>query len=241
MKPILLSCLLFLGHSGLVLGEDASPTPRQAALIETISVSGLGKISLTPDRVTFTVGVQTVAPTVENAVNQNNAKVAQVIAALKNSKATDEEIRTSNFSISPQQEYKEGQAPRVVGFQVSNDITVTRDTVGDAGKLLQAAIGAGVNQASGLNFTVSDQTRGRDEALKKAFEDARAKASVLAQAAQRNLGRAISITEGIAPQAPPQPMLARNMSVMEAKVSDVPISQGTEELNFTVSVIFELQ
>jgi uncharacterized protein YggE len=241
MKHTLLPYLFFFGLIAPALGEDVSPTPRQPALVETISVSGLGKVTLVPDRVIFTVGVQTVAPTVEDAVNQNNAKVAQVIAALKNAKAADEEIRTSNFSIFPQQEYKEGQLPRVAGYQVSNDITVTRDNVSDAGKLLQAAIGAGVNQASGLTFTVSDQTRGREDALKKAFEDARAKAAILAQAGQRSLGRAISITEGTAPQAPPQPFMARNQAVMEAKVSEVPISQGTQELNFTVSVIFELQ
>lgn len=240
MKQILLPFLFCVGFTTPTLGEDASPTPRLPALVETISVSGLGKVTLTPDRVIFTVGVQTIAQTVEDAVNQNNAKVAQVIAALKNAKATDAEIRTSNFSIYPQQEYKEGQAPRVAGYQVSNDITVTRDKVGDAGKLLQAAISAGVNQASGLTFSVSDPTRGRDAALKKAFDDARAKAEILAQAAQRSLGRAISITEGTAPQVSPQPML-RTMAAMESKVSDVPISQGTEELNFTVSVIFELQ
>ncbi|MEO5703240.1 MAG: SIMPL domain-containing protein [Gammaproteobacteria bacterium] len=240
MKQILLPILFCLGFTAPVLAEDVSPIPRLPALVETISVSGLGKVTLTPDRVIFTVGVQTTAPTVEDAVNQNNAKIAKVIAALKNAKATDEEIRTSNFSIYPQQEYKEGQAPRVTGYQVSNDVTVTRDQVGDAGKLLQAAISAGVNQASGLTFTVSDQTRGRDAALKKAFDDARAKAEVLAQAAQRSLGRAISITEGTAPQTPPQPML-RTMAVMESKVSDVPVSQGTEELSFTVSVIFELR
>lgn len=240
MKRILLSLLICLGAAAPVLSEDTSPVPRLAASVETISVSGLGKATLTPDRVAFTVGVQTNAVTVEDAVNQNNAKVAQVIAALKNAKALDAEIRTSNFSINPQQEYKEGKAPRVVGYQVSNDITVTRDKVGDAGKLLQAAISAGVNQASGLTFTVADSTRGRDEALKKAFADARAKADILAQAAQRTLGRAISITEGTAPQMPPQPIMVRTQ-MAESRVSEVPVSQGTEELNFTVSVIFELK
>ncbi len=240
MKRILLPLLFSLACIPAV-AQDVSPAPRQPALIETVSVSGLGKVTLTPDRVIFTVGVQSTAPTVEAAVNQNNDKVGQVITALKNAEATDGQIRTSNFSISPQHEYRENQVPRVVGYQVANDITVTRDKVDDAGKLLQAAIGAGVNQASGLTFTVSDQTRGREAALKQAFEDARAKAEILAQAGQRSLGRAISITEGTAPQISPQPMMARDMAMMEAKVSNVPISQGTEELHFTVSVIFELQ
>lgn len=246
MNRLLLSLFIFTSLNAATLadtrlpGEPASPIPREAATLETISITGLGKITLIPDRVTFTAGVQTIAPAVPDAVNQNNDKLAAVIAALKEAGATDAEIQTSNFSIYPQQEYLEGRAPRVTGYQVSNDITVTRNEVSDAGKLLQAAISAGVNQASGLSFSVADQTRGRDEALRMAFDDARAKAQILANAAQRTLGRAMSITEGLAPQGP-IPLQMREMAVMDAKQSsEVPVSQGSQELQFTVSVIFEL-
>src|SRR5512140_3101427 len=69
---------------------------------ETISVNGQGKATLTPDRFTFTVGVQTVAPTVDDAVRENNQRVASVIAALKKGGATEQETRTPNFSLYPQ-------------------------------------------------------------------------------------------------------------------------------------------
>jgi len=38
------------------------PVPREAATWQTVSVTGTGRVSLTPDRASFTVGVQTVAP-----------------------------------------------------------------------------------------------------------------------------------------------------------------------------------
>ena len=96
--------------------------------------------------------MQTISPTVEEAVNENNRKVAAVIAALKNAGAKPEEIQTSNFSIYPQQDYsqqQQGKLPRLLGYQVSNSITVTKKQIANAGKLLQAAIGAGVNQIIG--------------------------------------------------------------------------------------------
>ena len=74
---------------------------------DTISVTGMARVSLVPDRFSFNVGVQTTAPTVEEAVNQNNARIVAVIAALKKSGATSEEIQTSNFNIYPQQEYEQ--------------------------------------------------------------------------------------------------------------------------------------
>lgn len=216
-----------------------TPAPREAALPETVSVTGTGKATLIPDRYTFSVGVQTVAMTVDDAVRENNQKTADVIAALKKAGATEKEIRTTNFSIWPQQDYSNGKTPRITGYQVSNNVVVTRDKVGDAGKLLQAAIGAGVNVASGLSFEVSNPARGRDEGLRAAFADAKSKASVLAQAAGRSLGRVLSLTEGGAAQAPPPYM--RAMAAKAEAQSDVPVEAGTQELSFTVSVIFELR
>ncbi len=206
---------------------------------ETITVSGQGKATLIPDRYTFTVGVQTIAPTVDDAVRENNQRVASVIAALKKSGATEQEIRTSNFSIYPQQVYEQGQAPRITGYQVSNSVTVTRDKIADAGKLLQAAVNAGVNVSSGLQFQVSDPSRGRDQGLRAAFEDARAKATVLAQAAGRTLGRALTISEGSAHAAPPR-AYAMAMAA-KADTAEVPVEAGTQESVYNISVVFELR
>lgn len=223
------------------LAQPAAPSMTMPPLPETITVTGSGRANVTPDRVTFMVGVQTVAPTVEEAVNQNNARIAAVTAALRKAGATDAQIRTSNFSIYPQQDYSQGQLPRILGYLVSNNITVTREQVGDAGKLLQAAVSAGVNTSTGLSFVVSDPARGRAAGLRAAFDDARSKATVLAQSAGRTLGRAMTITEGVQGDMPrPMPMAARAMS-MKAEVSEVPVESGSQEVGYSVTVTFELR
>ena len=216
-------------------------TAQSAPMRETISVSGTGRSTLVPDRVTFNVSVQTVGQTVDEAVNENNAKVAAVLAALKKAGARDTDIRTSNFSIYPQQDYQQGKLPRILGYNVSNSVTVTRPNPAEASKLLQAAINAGVNQSSGLNFEVSDPSRGRDAALKAAFDDAKSKASLLAQAAGRTLGPAISISEGGGVINPPPRPYGMVMQAKAEAVSEVPVEAGTQENSYTVSVIFELR
>jgi uncharacterized protein len=196
----------------------------------------------TPDRFTFTVGVQTVAKTVDEAVNQNNERVASVVAALKRAGATDRDLRTSNFAIYPQQDYTQGRLPQILGYQVSNNVTVTRSQVGEAGRLLQVAVNAGVNQSSGLQFEVSDPAKGRAEGMNAAFADAKAKATLLATAAGRTLGRAITITEG-AQSTPPQPYpraMAMRAEAAQA-VSDVPVESGSQEMSYTVTVVFEMR
>lgn len=225
----------------LIAQQPATLPPRESGMPETVSVTGNSRVQMTPDRFSFNVGVQTMAPTVEEAVNQNNARVASVIAALKKAGATDAEVRTSGFSVYPQQNYVQGQPPRVTGYQVSNSVTVTKKEIAQAGRLLQVAINAGVNEASGLMFEVSDPARGRDQGLRGAYDDARAKAGLLAQAAGRTLGRAIMITEGAEPVAPRPMMIGRAMAAKAESVSQVPVESGSSELTYTVSVVFELR
>ena len=216
-----------------------TPAPREAAAAETVSVSGVGRATLTPDRASFSVGVQSMGPSVAAAVQENNQRVAAIVAAMRKLGATDREIRTSQLSIYPQQDHQPNRAPRIVGYQVSNNVTVVRNDPTEAGRYVQAAVDAGANTVSGVHFTVSDPARGRDTALQAAFADARAKADVLARAAGRTIGRALAITEGTAVTPPPYPM-ARGAVMLEAKM-DVPVEAGAEEISFSVSIVFELR
>ena len=237
MKRFLSTLILITSATAALAQTPSIPIPPP----ETVSVSGTGRSTVTPDRFSFNVGVQTMANTVDDAVAQNNKRVAAVIAALKAAGAQDKDIQTANFNIWPQQDYREGQQPRILGYQVVNNVNVRSTKVADAGRLLGIAIGAGVNTSSGIQFENSDPARGRDQGLRSAFDDAKAKAALLAQAAGRSLGRVIAISEGVQP-TPPQPY-ARQAMAMEARVAnaDVPIEAGSQEQSYTVSVTFELR
>lgn len=219
----------------------AGPVPREAATWQTVSVSGVGRVTLTPDRASFTVGVQTLAPSLAAATQENAARMTAILAALRKAGATDRELRTTNLSIYPQQAAEPGKQPRVVAYQVSNNVAVTRDDVATVGRLLEAAVQAGANTVSGVSFSVSDSARGRDTGLQAAFADAKAKADVLARAAGRSVGRALAITEGGAAMPPvPMPMY-RRAEMAQAASYAAPVESGAEEIAFTVSVVFELQ
>jgi uncharacterized protein YggE len=239
MKRFLSTLLAVLGATGMF--AQTNPPARDVLLAESVTVGGTGRSSVTPDRFVFNVGVQTVGNTVDEAVTQNNKRVAAVLSALKAAGAQEKDIQTSNFNIWPQQDYQEGRLPRILGYQVTNSVTVRSSKIADAGRLLGVAIGAGVNTSSGITFEVADPSRGRDAGLKAAFDDARAKAALLAQAAGRTLGRAITISEGV--QHQPQPMPMQRAMAMEARVgaADVPVESGQQELTYLVTVTFELR
>ncbi len=245
MKRFLLTTIAAATIATAGIAQDTMHRePGSPFMPQSVSVSGTGRSTVPPDRFTFSVGVQTVGDTVDAAVAENNRRVAAVIAALKKAGAAEGDIQTSNFNIWPQQDYQEGRLPRILGYQVSNNVSVRSTKVDTAGKLLGVAIAAGVNTSSGINFEVADPSRGRDEGLRKAFEDARAKAALLAQAAGRTLGPAILISEGVARMPQPYPVDQRAMA-MGARVGnvagDVPVEAGTQERTYNVTVTFELR
>jgi len=234
---VILTSLMAAGVTAAKAQTPRPVVPREAAEWQTISVTGVGHVTLTPDRASFTAGVQTVAPSLTAATQENAARMTAVVAALKRAGAGEREIRTFGLSIYPQQAVGDGKAPRIVGYQVTNNVMVTKDNPAAIGALIEAAVQAGANTVSGVTFMVSDPARGRDAGLQAAFADARAKADVLAKAAGRTAGRALAITEGGAPAAP-MPMFRQRAEVAGFSA---PVESGAEELTFTVSVVFELQ
>ena len=209
--------------------------PREA---DSVSVSGVGRVMLTPDRASFSAGVQTLAASVQVALQENSARVTAIVAALRKLGLADKDIRTSQVSIYPQQDHQSGKQPRITGYQVSNTVTVTLAKPAEAGRFLQAVVDAGANTVSGVSFSVSDPARGRDQALQAAYADARSKAETLAKASGRSVGRALFISEGSAVMPPPRPMAYARGLEMQASV---PVEPGEEELTFSVSVTFELK
>jgi uncharacterized protein YggE len=117
----------------------------------------------------------------------------------------------------------------IVGYVASNGVTV-RTPLANAGKLVDAAVGAGANGVSGPSLDVSDRDALYRDALHKAVDDAKLKAQSLADAAGLSLGGAVTITEG--GSSAPMPV-ADKMSAV-----GTPIEAGTQEIQASVTVTY---
>ncbi|TLN02293.1 DUF541 domain-containing protein, partial [bacterium] len=114
---------------------------------KTISVSGVGTISTSPDIGWFTAAVVTRAGTAAEAEQLNNNAMSKVISALKNAGIGDKDIQTVDYRLEPiYQEAKEpGQMPVLVGYSVRNSIRVTVNDLPSVGKMIDLAISNGSN------------------------------------------------------------------------------------------------
>ena len=225
-----------------VIGLLAAISPAFAEggkMPRIISLSGHGEVRATPDIAYVTSGVVTQGATAAEALAANTKAMTDLFAALKDSGIEDRDVQTSNFSVQPRYNFSNNQAPKMVGYDVSNNVTVTLRKVDTLGALLDRMVQSGSNQISGISFDVSKPDDAMDEARKLATEDATRKAKVYAKAMSIELGNVMQVSEGSAAQ-PPMPMVRSTMMKADA-APPVPMAAGEQTLAVDVNVIWEIK
>lgn len=232
MRRLILTCAMILGT---VIGAAAR---AEDELKPSITVGGHGEVQVAPDQVTVTVGVTTEAKTAAEALQANSARMAELMKSLKAHDIADKHIQTSNFNVSPQQVFdRDGKPPKLVGYTVTNQVTVKVLEVSRLGGILDAVVQAGANQIQGVNFSVADPQTHLDQARRKAIADAHRRAEVYAEAAGVKLGAPLVISEESA--LPPRPMYAMGAR-MAAASADVPIAAGEQTIDAHVNVTYAI-
>jgi len=234
---VALTGLVMTMHSAFAADEERA----------TISVSGVGHVSAVPDIADIQVGVQTQAQTAQAALEQNNKTMNSLYAALKEKGVAAKDIQTSQMQVHPQYSQPnragvnpaEEFIPRVVGYRVTNMVTITARDIPKLGPLLDTLINVGANQIHGISFRIEKPEKLLDQARKQAVADAKAKAELLAGEAGVILGAPFRISEESGGR-PPTPRAMGRMAMM-AEAAPMPISAGEQELSISVNVVYELK
>jgi uncharacterized protein YggE len=205
-----------------------------------ISVIGQGKAAAPPDMAVIQTGVLTYRPTAAEALSANNEAMEKILGVLKTFKIASKDVQTSGFHVSPEfkQDERGRRQPEIVGYRVTNQVSVKVRHLGDLGKVLDALVRAGSNQLSGVSFGLEDPTGVLNQARNHAVVDARNRAELYAQAADVRLGKVLTISEQPIEMPRPQP-LVRAMA-MES-VSSVPMATGEQEVQARINMVFGLE
>jgi uncharacterized protein len=209
--------------SAQVGGTAASPQ---------IVVTGNGQATISPDRATIFLGVQTRGPTAAAAGADNARRLRAVLDTLRAVGLTSDQLSTINYNVSPEMQYSpNGSAPpKVTGYVVTNTIRAELRRIEDVARVIDAALGKGANEVSSLQFFSSKADSVRRAALAAAVADARADAETLARAAGGTLGILLEVSSSETPVRP-MPLV---MS-MEAARKATPIEAGQQTVSATVT------
>lgn len=219
----------------LVVSACGPTTINQEAqpVVRTISVTGSGQANLVPDIAYLYLGVHTEKPTASEAMAENNAQTQSMIDALTKFGIDKKDIRTTNFSIYPQDKYdpQSGTPTGEKVYSVDNTVYVTVRDLKQLGDLLDTVVAAGANTINSIQFDVADKAEAIKTARAEAVKDAQAQAQELADSAGVTLGeiQALGFYD-----SQPYPMYEGKGGGAVAQSAAVPIQPG--QLTFTVTV-----
>lgn len=236
-KFLLVSVLLVVA---VLFSACASEEPVVQQNIRTLSVNGSAQASLTPDIAYISIGVHTENKNATEAVDANNAQAQQIMDVLVGMGVDAKDMLTTNFSISPMDEW--GPDGQKIGtkFVVDNTIYVTLRDIKKIGDILGAAVEAGANNIYGIQFDVSDKTALLSSTRQAAVENARKQAEELAKAAGVSLGDVQNINYYNSYPVPVYDMKG-GVAMGIGGGSSVPISAGQMTLNVDVSIVYEIK
>jgi uncharacterized protein YggE len=228
------------------VGEAAAQDSTQAEVgyspAQIITVVGQGSTRVEPDIARVSVGVETSAETVAEAVALNEAQMQGVLAALEEAGIPAKDIQTTNYSISldrysePTPRTSEEQAPLV--YRVSNMVNVTIRDLELVGTVLDAVIEGGANNIWGVSFTIEDPSAAQAEARADAVADARERAEALAELNGVALGPVMSISEVVGGGGIP---LSYDLVVERAAAGAGSVSPGELEISYQVQVAYFIE
>jgi uncharacterized protein YggE len=201
--------------------------------VPQIAVAAHGEIKVTPDRANIQISVQTRAATAAAAANENATKQAGVIAALRALGLSADQISTINYNVYPEQRYEPNKEPTIIGYNVTNTVSVEVRKLSQVGPVIDAALSKGANMISSLQFYASNTDDARRIAIASAVQKARADAEAAARAAGGTVGDLLEIIVGAYSAPPPRPMM--RVSAAVADQAQTPINPGEQTLSVDVS------
>lgn len=212
---------------------SAQGGPSEAGVV----VHGSGTAYGTPDLAVLTLGVTSVDPQVQTALDQADKAMAAVRNVFLDGGVAEKDIRTVAFNV--WREEVRDRNGNVTGerFHVVHSYQVTVRELGSVGGLLAAAVQAGANTIQGITFGLSDRSALQAQARAEAMHDAQSRARQLASLAGVTLGPPLSIEESTSVPSSPVPM-AR---LQAAGGPAAPVEGGQLAVTVQVTVRYALQ
>ncbi len=167
-------------------------------MTRTITVKGVGRASVRPDTVEFSLDLTTLNPNYETAVTEAASQIGQLREDLGKTGFEKQDLKTTQFGVDTKYDWvknTKGESRKVFrGYQVRHhcrlEFPFEMDRLSAA---ILAIAGSAANPEFSIQFTVKDRKGLKEELLRNAARDAREQAQVLCQATESGLGQLLSI------------------------------------------------
>src|SRR3981081_4842444 len=114
--------------------------------LSSIRVTADATVSAKPERAQINIGVLTQEKQSQNAATQNAKQIESILAALHKLLGPDADIKTINYTLSPDYQYRPmGGKASVSSYTAMNVVRITVDDLEKVGSVIETATQAGAN------------------------------------------------------------------------------------------------
>lgn len=234
----------------------------------SFSVTGEGKVVTVPDVAEFTFSVITQGGKDLSKLQQENTeRVNHAIGFIKSKGVEAKDIKTQGYNLEPRYQNvicrqtqimpmadgngisyppmpdKVCPPPEIVGYTISQTVSIKVRDFTKIGELLSGTVSAGANSVSQLSFVIDDRTTLENQAREEAIGKAQAKAKAIAKAGNFRLGKLISINEGWGGPVPyaRYEAFGKGGDAMPMAAPAPSIEPGSQEVMVSVTLIYEIR
>jgi uncharacterized protein YggE len=242
-KKVIIALVLIIILALVLLKMRHGGTMDRFGQRDTVTVVGESSSKQKNKIASFTAGVNVINDKKEDAVNEANKKMNDLVDSVKSFGISSDDIKTQNMSVYQQQDQtvysplsSGQQATKKNQWVVNNTLEITLRDVSKAQDLANLLNKSGANNVYGPNFTVEENSSNGNDLFGSAIDDAKEKAQIIAKSAGRKLGKVVNVVEtnnGIMP-------VYKTMSIDSVGAGAV-AEPGTSTISKTLTVVFELK
>ncbi len=231
MRKIILVLTLITTMS--VMSQEAQKQVPQ------ISISGEGKVKITPDIAVIQLGVQNNGKDAKEVKTLNDVTIDKVIKYIKKFGIPTADYQTTQMSLYKNYDYDK----KKYSYQANQTICVTLKDISKYDAFMMDVMDTGINVINGVEFKSSKMETYETEARKKAILNAKKKADdYVSVLPGQKVGKAILISDNSYTNYPRPVYMAKGL--MAEASADMPretLAVGEIEIICNVSVSFVLE
>lgn len=208
---------------------------------ETVVVTGESEMKKKNEVASFSAGVNVIKEKKEEAIDEVNKKINELIDSVKTFGISTDDIKTQSMSVYQQQEQpmylSSGNPSRVNQWVVNNTVEITLRDVDKTQELIDLLNKSGANNVYGPNFRIEETSDSEKDLVNEAIADAKEKAEIIAKAAGRKLGKVVNVNEGYGGTSYP----VYSSIKADGLGGGASAEPGTSTISKTLTVTFELK
>jgi uncharacterized protein YggE len=241
LAVVLVAIGTFAAGCGTAISPQQGDVSGSSTLVNTIIVTGTGKVTTLPDEASIQVSVQSDGSTAALALDQNSKDMQKVLDRLKAEGVKDSDIETSNVVVYPNRYYDQSTGQeKTTGYRAENTVTVTFRDLAIIGKIFAAVVDAGADNVYGPTWQLSDDNPAMATALTRAIANARSKAEAIAADQNVQLGDAIVISESSASTPIYMYDRAAGAGAVDQSITVPPINPQNLDVTASVTVTYRM-